>query len=200
MTRTIAIVVVEGALEVMASLKLLRTLHVPTEDLFPIDKMGCTNFWRDAAKYNQAARQCLVFGLTDLDHKPCPSGLISKHLKNGKHPNFILRIAERELESWLLADIEAMAKYLKLSQNIFPNNPDAESDPKQTLVNLARRSTRTALREDLVPESGSKGVVGRGYVSRMKEFIESKWRPLKAQQRSESLRRAIAAIQSATRD
>lgn len=198
MTRAIDIVVVEGALEVVASLKLLRTLQVPTENLFPIDKMGCTNFWRDVSKYNQAARQCLVFGLTDLDHHPCPSGLLSKHLKNSKHPNFILRIAERELESWLLADVEAMARYLKLSQDIFPSNPDAESDPKQTLVNLARRSTRTALREDLVPESGSKGIVGRGYVSRMKEFIESKWRPLKAQQHSESLQRAIAAIRSAT--
>ncbi len=197
MKRAIEIIVVEGALEVVASLKLLRALNLPTDDLFPIDKMGCSNFWRDAPKYNQAAQHSLVFGLTDLDHHPCPSGLIAKHLKRGKHPNFILRIPKRELESWLLADAEAMAQYLKLSLDVFPPNPDAEADPKQTLVNLARRSTRTELREDLVPARGSKAVVGRGYTSRVTEFIESRWRPLKAQHRSDSLRRAIAALRRA---
>jgi hypothetical protein len=197
MKRAIDIVVVEGALEVAAALKLLHALDVPIDDLFPIDKMGCTNFWRDAPKYNQAARQSLVFGLADLDQHPCPSGLIAGHLKHGKHPNFILRIPKRELESWLLADADAMAQYLKLSLDLFPRNPDAEPDPKQTLVNLARRSTRTELREDLVPASGSKGMVGRGYTSRVTEFIETHWRPMQAQQRSESLRRAIAALRQA---
>lgn len=197
MKKTIDIVVVEGALEVAAALKLLRALGIPTDDLFPIDKRGCLNFWRDASKYNQAARQHLVFGLTDLDRHPCPSGLINQHLVRGKHSNFILRIAKRELESWLLADTEAMARYLRLSPDIFPFDPDAEPDPKQTLVNLARRSTRAELREDLVPARASQAIVGRGYTSRMKEFIESRWRPLKAQQRSESLRRAIAALRQA---
>ena len=198
MIRPVDIVVVEGALEVTAVLKILRALQLPTDDLYPIDKRGCSNFWRDAHKYNQAAAHQLVLGLTDLDQAPCPSGLIAKHLKRGKHTQFILRIAVRELESWLLADAEAFAKYLRLSLDLLPLNPDNETDPKRTVVNLARRSTRKDVREDLVPDTGSKHIVGKGYTPRMKDFIETQWRPLKAQQRSNSLRKTLAALRQAT--
>jgi hypothetical protein len=119
-------------------------------------------------------------------------------LKQGRHPKFILRIAVRELESWLLADSDALAKFFSVSPALFPTNPDDESDPKRTLVNLARRSRKSSIREDIVPEQGSRHPIGKGYQSRMVEFIEEKWRPLKAQDKSESLRRAINAIKEAT--
>ncbi len=197
--KRINIVVVEGALEVPVSKKILADLNLYVEGIPIINKGGNTKFWRDAPKYNQAAATAgPILGLTDLDHHPCPSGLIKKHLRRGKHPQFILRIAERELESWLLADVEARAVFFGISVDLFPFDPDAEFDPKQTLVNLARRSSKKSLREDLVPEQGSKGVVGKGYIPRMREFVEAKWRPLMAQRKSESLRRAIEAIKNAT--
>lgn len=199
MSQQINLVVVEGALEIPAARKMLKALSLPSEEVQVIDKHGKERFWADAFKYNQAAATLgSILGITDLDQFPCPSGLIQKHLKQGRHPKFILRIAERELESWLLADTDSMAKFLNISIDLFPPDPDAESDPKQTLVNLARRSRKTSLREDIVPEHGSRHPVGKGYQSRMVEFIEERWRPLKAQDKSESLRRAIKAIGEAT--
>jgi hypothetical protein len=200
MSRQISLVVVEGALEVPASLKMLNALKIPTEGIVPINKRGRINFWRDVGRYNQAAQQGLVLGFTDLNHDPCPSGLIAKHLKQGKHRSFILRIAERELESWLMADATALAKYFRISVSLLPANPDAELDPKQTLINLARRSQWSKLKEDVVPEQGSKGMVGKGYSTRMTEFIEKFWRPLEAQDKSESLRRALEAIKKASQE
>jgi hypothetical protein len=199
MKQQINIVVVEGALEVPVSQKILSALSLTVEGIHFINKGGNSKFWKDASKYNQAATTAgPILGLTDLDHHPCPSGLIRKHLKRGKHEQFLLRIAEREVESWLLADVEAMARFLDLSVDLFPANPDVEIDPKLTLVNLARRSTKKSLREDLVPETGSKGMVGKGYILQMRRFVEERWRPLRAQHKSESLRRAIAAIKKAT--
>jgi hypothetical protein len=199
MNRGISLVVVEGALEVPASLKLLRVLGISTEGIHPINKGGRLSFWRDAPKYSHAAAVLgPILGLTDLQGHPCPSGLIATHLKHGKHRDFVLRIAERMLESWLLADAATLAKYLRVSPSLFPVNPDAEVHPKRTLVNLARRCPSRSLKDDLVPEQGSSGVVGKGYVPRMTEFIDTAWQPLEAQHRSESLRRAVAAILNAT--
>jgi hypothetical protein len=198
MTRNFVLVVVEGALEVPASLKLLAAAGAGTEGLHPIDKGGSIRFWKDAPRYNRAAaNQGLVLGLADLEAYPCPSGLIAKHLKPSQHSNFVLRIAERMLESWFLAD-DSLADFLGISKALLPRNPDAEANPKQTLVNLARRSQSARLRSDLVPEEGSSGLVGRGYTSRMTEFIERHWRPSRAQRRSESLRRALVAIRMAS--
>jgi hypothetical protein len=138
-----------------------------------------------------------VIALTDLESEPCPSGLIERHLPGGPHRDFVLRIAERTLESWLLADSAALAKFLRISEALVPSDPEAPAKPKQTLVNLARRSPVRVLREDLVPQQDSRGLVGRGYTPRMTEFITKYWRPLEASRRSQSLRKALSAIRGA---
>jgi hypothetical protein len=198
MTRRFVLVVVEGALEVPASLKLLAAVGAGTEGLHPIDKGGRVRFWQDAARYNRAAAKLgPVLGLADLEAFPCPSGLIAKHLQPSRHSDFVLRVAERMLESWFLAD-DSLAEFLRISEALLPRNPDTEANPKQTLVNLARRSRSARLRSDLLPEEGSSGIVGKGYTPTMIEFIENHWRPNRAQHRSESLCRALAAIRLAT--
>src|SRR4030095_4941584 len=198
MSQPLRLIVVEGALEAPASIKLLETLKISAESLFPINKGGRITLWKHAHRYNQAARLGLVLGLADLESAPCPSGLIAKHLRHRRHVNFVLRIAERMLESWLLADAASIADFLKVSTKLVPPDPESLPHPKRTLVDLARRSKLREIREDLVPESGSAGVVGRGYTPRMTEFIEDLWQPLKACKKSQSLKRAIAAIQRVT--
>ena len=194
MTAPITLIVVEGALEVPASLRLLQDAGISTAGLLPVDKGGRGRFWKDAPRYNQAAASIgFVLGLADLESFPCPSGLIQRHLTSPLHPRFVLRIAERMLESWFLADTR-LARFIGVSSTLLPRNPDAERNPKLTLVNLARRSKSRSIRNDLVPEEGSLGIVGRGYTPRMSEFIEEHWNPSDAQQRSESLRRALAAL------
>ena len=198
MTRGFALVVVEGALEVPASLKLLAAAGASTEGVHPLNKGGRIRFWKDTPRYDSAAATLgPVLGLADLEAFPCPSGLIARHLKSPRHRDFVLRIAEKMLESWLLAD-DSLAGFLRISGDLLPRSPDAEANPKQTLVNPARRSRSARLRSDLVPPEGSSGIVGRGYTPRMTEFIEDHWRPDKAQRRSESLRRALEAIRVAS--
>jgi hypothetical protein len=199
MKRDVQLVVVEGRLEVPASLKLLRELGLNTEGLFPIDKGGRTNFWKDVERYNQAAKHIgPIFGLADLETNPCPSGLLIAHLKHGRSKDFVLRIAEPMLESWLLADSTALADFLKVSVKQIPANPEALTHPKRSVVDAARKSKSRDIRDDLVPKNGSAGVVGPGYTPRMSEFIEKHWRPLEAEKQSQSLRKAIAAIKAAT--
>jgi hypothetical protein len=194
MAAWVQVIVVEGRLEVAASQQMLVALNHPPGLSPPIDKGGRTKFWADIGKYNNAARWAPIFALADLESGPCASGLIAQHLKTGKHPNLILRVAVRMLESWLLADRKSMASFLRISADLIPLNPDAETHPKQTLVSLARRSKVRAVREDLVPEIGSAGVVGKNYTPRMTEYIRTHWDPLKAQKNSLSLERALAAL------
>ncbi len=193
------LLVTEGLLERPVALKLLTELRVPTREVVWVPKPGSHAFWRDAKRYNRAAQHAgPILGLADLETNPCPSGLIAEHLPDGRHSGFVLRIAERMLESWLLADSEALAGFLRVSPQAVPRNPEAEVHAKRTLVDLARTSPNRAMRSDLVPEDGSRGTVGRGYTPRMTEFVERHWRPSEAARRSQSLRRAIAAIKRAT--
>jgi hypothetical protein len=108
-----------------------------------------------------------------------------------------LRVAVRELEAWLLADTERIAKFLAVPVAEIPADPDRVADPKRLMVQLARSSRRRAIREDMVPNIGSGQQVGPAYTSRMIEFIqsvESGWRPNVAAGNSDSLRRCISAI------
>ena len=194
---TFLLVVTEGLLEVPAAQKLLAVLGVDFGETRFISKGGRDTFWQDASRYNQAAQHVgPVLGIADLEREPCPSGLISNYLPHGRHPLYVLRIAERMLESWLLADREGISAFLRVPTARVPVNPDQRPHPKQDLVNLARLSRKRDIVADLVPREGSEGVVGRGYTSQMTEFIRSTWRPVEASANSDSLRRAVAAIQA----
>lgn len=112
MTRNVVLAVVEGNLEVPATEKLLGTLGYLGANCTIVNKRGRRSFWESVGKYNQAALHLgPVFALADLEGEPCPSGLISEHLPEAQHVDYVLRIAERMLESWLLADRESLAKY-----------------------------------------------------------------------------------------
>lgn len=197
MSRLFPLAIVEGALEVPVSRRLFGAVGLDAQGVHIIDKGGRVAFWRDSARYNLAARHNgPILGLADLDAEPCANALFIRHLRGPRHPDFVLRIAKRTLESWLLAD-PGIAEFLGIPPALLPRNPDAVVNAKQVLVNLARRSHSRDLRADLVPEEGSLGVVGKGYVPRMTEFIEDRWRPDRAARRSRSLARALAAIRNA---
>jgi hypothetical protein len=98
------------------------------------------------------------------------------------------------VESWLMADAEALASFLGLSSNRIPQDPEQLDDPKREMVNLARRSRRAAIRKDMVPREGSGRPVGSAYASRLIEYVQSSWRPEVAGRQAESLRRAIACL------
>lgn len=194
----VMLIVVEGVLEAPAARRLLDAAGWDHTGVEPLVQGGSVAFWENAPRYNEAAKHVgPVLGLTDLDTHPCASGLIGERLRAACHPSFLLRIAVRELESWLLADAPAWARYLGVSEALVPSRPDVLEDPKQSLVNLVRRSRKRGIREDIVPEAGRPGPVGPGYTPRMSEFIARHWVPERAAQRSPSLARALSALERA---
>ena len=133
--------------------------------------------------------------MTDTDCAPTVVQQILAEQSQGLR----LRVAVRAIEAWLLADSERMAAFLGIQPKLMPPDPDGEHDPKASLVNLARRSRRKALVEDIVPRPQSGARVGPGYTSRLIEFVTTDqlgWRPNIAMQHSDSLRRCIMALQA----
>ena len=159
-------------------------------DLQPIIRNagGGSKFWLAAARYNEAGKHTAVIGLADLEQAQCASSLLANKLPH-KSAGFHLRLAVRMLESWLLADRHAMARFLKVPISALPVNPDGEAHAKRALVNIARSSTSKAIREALVP-GDSGGIVGSDYAATMCKFIEQHWRVSVARKTSPSLERA----------
>ena len=103
-----------------------------------------------------------------------------------------MRIAEREIESWLLADHEAFEKLIG-NKSRLPVEPDKLPDPKRHLLTLARKAPRE-VREDLVAQKGALAKQGIGYNRRLVGWVQEEWSPERAATRSPSLSRAINAV------
>ena len=88
--------------------------------------------------------------------------------------------AVREVEAWLLADAARLGRFLGVPAARIPLSPDTLRNPKQEMVNLARRSRSRSIREDLVPRPEGGRQVGPAYTSRLIEFVQGAangWRP-----------------------
>lgn len=130
-----------------------------------------------------------VLVISDLDRQRCASQLVAKWLGARVRPaNLLIRIAVREIEAWLLADHEAMGGLLGRRAGL-PREPDALLDPKQSLLNLARRAPKR-VREELLPLGGALASQGLGYNALLGEFVRTAWSPTRAALLSPSLRRA----------
>lgn len=144
--------------------------------------------------YNHAARIAPWLVLVDLDTEAdCAASLAEEWLPNPAAYMYF-RVAVRSVESWLLADIEGLSKFLRVSRKRLPALPDSVALPKQMIVNLARDSRSTAIQQDMVPRDGSGRNVGPAYTSRLAEFVTSHWSPSRAAPRSDSLQRAIRRL------
>jgi Domain of unknown function (DUF4276) len=136
----------------------------------------------------QLARDQALFLLTDLDRKVCPKELIDDWFRDRAcPPNFLFRVAVREVEAWLLADHLGMRTLIG-SKGKLPEAPDEIPDPKLVLLGLARLASRT-VREDLVRLDGNALRQGVGYNALLCEWVQSSWSPERAAQRSPSLGR-----------
>lgn len=149
---------------------------------------GGNNFWKTAFRYNKASAHGLYMGLADQEQAPCAGKLLAEKLPN-KSDNFHLRLAVRMMESWLLADRQSMARFLKVPISALPTDPDDELHAKRLLVSIARKSTSRTIRDALIPDD-SGGIVGSDYAATMSEFIEQHWRVSVARKHSPSLEKA----------
>lgn len=147
--------------------------------------------------YNQAAnhRPWAVLVDLDLDADCAPPFRTSWLPAPSRYMCF--RVAVREVESWLIADQQHIARFLGVAVSRIPVMPETLDHPKETMVDLARQSRKREIREDMVPRPGSGRAVGPAYTSRLIEFASDQvngWRPDIAASNSESLRRCLACL------
>ena len=140
--------------------------------------------------FNEAAKGCPIFVLTDLDTVDCAPALIEDWLGKSAHPNLIFRIAVREVEAWLLADIEGFSKFTGISEANFRSNTEEIADPKAELLQLVKRCRVRKIKEDILPKNEF-AVVGPNYNGRLGEFVMKHWSISRAVKRSDSLKRAM---------
>ncbi len=134
--------------------------------------------------------------LTDLDTRDCAPSLLEDWGVGTDIRNILFRVAVREVEAWLLADREGIAKYLKLPLAKTPQHPEQEIDPKQSLFSLVRKCKKRRLVEELVPATGSSASVGPLYNTRMGDFVRDIWNIQRAVENSDSLSRTVNRIAS----
>lgn len=144
--------------------------------------------------YNNAARISPWIVLVDLNHDAeCAPPLRDAWLHQPA-THMCFRVAVREVESWLLADRARLARFLAVPLSRVPTTPEAIEDPKGAVVQLAARSHRRDIREDMVPRPGSGRTVGPAYASRLIEFVSTHWNPEVAARSSDSLRRCLVRL------
>lgn len=142
--------------------------------------------------YNQAAQFSPYLVLVDLDRAECPPTLLHEWLSFQKNNNFIFRVAVREAEAWLISDRNNFASFMGVSKDVIVSEPERLTDAKEYIINLARKSRKRNIKEDLIPEG--KATVGRNYNSCLADFVFRKWDARKAMKHSKSLLGLIGAI------
>lgn len=134
--------------------------------------------------------------LADLDINPCAVTLADLWLgQPTKLPKTALfRVAVKEVESWVLADSKSLASFMGVREKEFPANPDQLDDPKEFIVEVARKSRFQTIQNSMVPAAGSKANVGPYFNRTVVQFVRNHWEATKAQSHSDSFRRAWNAV------
>ena len=145
-------------------------------------------------KFREASRVLPHIVLTDLDRCPCPPELINNWNANQLPPQLLFRVAVREVEAWLMADRAGIAKFLHIDISKVPHAPETEEDPKRTLINLARKSRKRRLSQEIVPETGSAAKIGPLYNTHFVNFVNSSWDIEQACLCAPSLARTLSRI------
>ena len=133
--------------------------------------------------------------ITDLDRIACPPSLIENWTNKNAFfvpEKMLFRIAVTAIESWLLADHEAMRLFLGKKAKL-PPHPDALDNPKKTLLKLAQSAPKK-IRDDLIGDNKAIASQGLGYNARLAEFVHNSWSPERAMLRSESLLRSLQRL------
>lgn len=153
-------------------------------------------------KYHNLAQNSPVLIITDLDQISCPPELRNNWLVSAKisepiPKNMLFCIAQSEIESWLLADTNGIAEFLKISPaKLAANIETSVRSAKEYLVNLARSSSNADIRNDLTPSHKSAAPIGLNYNFRLSQFVSNDWDPREAAENSLCLSRTIAKLLS----
>jgi hypothetical protein len=184
---------VEGDVDQAVVRKLIRVAGADPGTVY--GKRGKAALRARISGYNHAARHAPWLVLVDLDREAdCAPPLIESWLPD-RSPLLCFRVAVRQVEAWLMGDVQTLAAHLGVARNVVPADPEGLENPKSAMVSLAQRSRRRDVRRDMVPRESSGRVVGPAYSSRLIEYVETGWRPVVAARRCDSLRRAMACLE-----
>lgn len=187
-------VAVEGSTDVPVVRRILLAAGLGAGKVHGL--VGKSGLDRQLRGYNSAARFAPWFVLRDMNgDAPCAGELVGRLLP-APAAGMCFRIAVSALETWLMADTEEMARFLRVPISAIPKAPESIADPKRALVALASRSRRRVIAQDMVPASGTSARVGPGYTARIVEYATEYWRPEVAAGRSPSLERCLRALRN----
>ncbi|MHB8471263.1 MAG: hypothetical protein ACYDC8_00150 [Gammaproteobacteria bacterium] len=149
--------------------------------------------------FNLAAKGLPILCLVDFmdTRMACPPEVVGNWLPH-RERNMIFRVVVRAIESWLIADRVNMAEFLYVHPSRVPEHPEDLPNPKRALVDLARSSRKSSIREALVPAQNTGAVVGRLYPSEMIRFTNEHWNPRNARLVSPSLASCMSRLESMT--
>jgi hypothetical protein len=190
---------VEGPMDEAVAAKIIRAAgHVPGTCY---GLRGCGYIKKKVRSYNRTARSIYYLTLIDLmdTGEACAPDVVKEWVP-GREPKMIVRIVIQELESWLLADREGIARFLNIDLLKVPAMPERLPDPKRELIRLARRSRHKSIREAVVPEPNSIAIVGKLYTSEMIRFISTQWDVQRASRNAPSLTKCLLRLEEITDD
>ena len=161
-------------------------------------KGGAGYLKKQAGAFNSAARVCPFVLLTDLDDHECPPGLVTEWLAGRpKNGSFLFRVAVREVESWLLADLANLRSFLHIRSASAFQAPEGLRSPKEELLKIAADSRVRQTREALVWRDGKSGRLRQGpdYNGTLAQFVVESWSVVTARSICPSLNGLLSALQ-----
>ena len=113
-----------------------------------------------------------------------------------KHGHFLLRVAVREVESWLVGDGSGLAKFLRLRSPLSVPDPESLEDPKQALLGAAMKCPSRLMREALVWRDERSGLLFQGpdYNGTLARYVSCQWDVAAARLKCRSLEGFFAAL------
>lgn len=183
--------VVEDILQEMVLEKLIASYRPDIEIVGISGRKGNAYIRQKLKAFNAASAHLPHIIITDLDRKACAPGLLEEWVNFKMNPNFLFRIAEKEIEAWILADREEAARFPGVSVTKIPSDTQSIPDPKVHIINLARTSRKRTIK-DIIPIGTS--TQGPGYNSILSDFILNYWNPERAAGNNRSLQKAIQKL------
>ena len=187
------LLVVEDILQEVVLRKLLRTYRKDINIVSVSGKCGNTYIKENLRTFNASSQYLPHIVITDLDRISCAPQLIRDWINFDVHKNMLFRVAEKEIDAWLLSDREGFAKLMNIPINKIPTNTQEIPDPKQYVINLARKSRKKNIK-DIVPNGMAKQ--GPGYNIILQKFVYEQWNAERAANCNESLRKTIDRLKN----
>lgn len=188
--------VVEDALSLVVMEKVLAHTGRGYIVVRPLVERGVSNIRKSINKYRNASHALAHVVLADLDQTACPPTLRELWGVSILPESMLFRVAVREVEAWLLADRAGFSGFAGVPQSKVSQAPESLTDPKQTLVNLVRRSRSKRLIAELVPAQGSRLSIGPLYNERLGGFVRECWDVNAAMALAPSLKRTVDRLQT----